>query len=104
MRRLELKLTRKYLPLFGFLIMANPCLGLTDAGTLLLDEGGGRMFIDGQEHSASAMALSGEYPRLYARMAELLATGACDTDFEPMRHVADAFLLGHRKIVDPFYD
>ncbi len=77
---------------------------VTDAGTLLLDEGGGRMFIDGQEHSASAAALSGEYPRLYAHMAELLATGACDTDFEPMRHVADAFLLGHRKIVDPFYD
>ena len=76
----------------------------TDEGHLTLDDGGARMAIDGEPSEAPAAALAGEYPRLYAQMAQLVARGASDTDFEPLRHVADAFLLGRRETVAPFYD
>ena len=76
----------------------------TDAGLLVLDDGGARMLIDGSELCGGKPALSGEYPRLYARMAQLVADGASDADFEPLRHVADAFLLGRRKTVAPFHE
>ena len=76
----------------------------TDAGILTLDKGGARMLIDGVEQSQGTDALSGEYPRLYARMAQLVADGASDADFEPLRHVADAFLLGRRETVTSFFE
>lgn len=76
----------------------------TDAGTLALHDGGARMVIDGAEHSAEAFTLTGEYPRLYDNMARLVATGDSDVDLAPMRHVADAFLLGRRETVAPFHD
>ena len=45
----------------------------------------------------------GEYPALYARMAELVRRGASDVDLAPMVHVADALTLGRREIVAPFH-
>ena len=47
-------------------------------------------------------SIMGEYPALYARMAELVKTGASEVDLAPMVHVADALTLGRRKIVEPF--
>ena len=44
----------------------------------------------------------GEYPSLYARFAELVEAGESDVDREPLRIVADAFLVGRREIVEPF--
>ncbi len=76
----------------------------TDAGTISLEDGGARMIVDGVAKGEDDDALSGEYPRLYARMAELVANGQSDVDFEPLRHVADAFLLGRRKAVAAFHD
>lgn len=71
----------------------------TDDGTLKLREGGARLFIDGAEQ---AVAQGGEYPRLYARFAELVAAGASDVDLRPLQLVADAFLVGERHTVAPF--
>ena len=76
----------------------------TDAGTLVLEDGGARMSVNGVPHGPTEEALSGEYPRLYARMAGLLAAGGSDADFEPLQLVADAFLLGHRKTTAAFFD
>ncbi|MBY6160808.1 Gfo/Idh/MocA family oxidoreductase [Mameliella alba] len=76
----------------------------TDQGVLALHDGGARMIVDGVEQSADGPALTGEYPRLYARMAELVASGQSDTDLSPLRHVADAFLLGRRVLTAPFVD
>ncbi|MGR3322524.1 MAG: Gfo/Idh/MocA family protein [Pseudooceanicola sp.] len=73
----------------------------TDQGSMLLENGGGKLSIDGRDE-AGAPGLSGEYPRLYARMAELVARGGIDMDLSPMRHVADAFTLGRRVTVAPF--
>lgn len=75
----------------------------TDAGTMLLLDGGARLQIDGREAAAAGGgALAGEYPRLYAKMAALVARGGIDMDLAPMRHVADAFTLGRRVTVARF--
>ncbi len=71
----------------------------SDEGKLLLSHGGARMAIDGREVSAGP---DREYPSLYARFADLVQTGASDVDLRPMTHVADAFLLGRRHVVEPF--
>ncbi|MEO1853318.1 MULTISPECIES: Gfo/Idh/MocA family oxidoreductase [Chromohalobacter] len=73
----------------------------TDAGPLALTQGGSCLRI-GDE-----IVLKGddvEYPGLYARFAELIARGESDVDVAPLRHVADAFLLGKRVEVEAFHE
>ena len=74
----------------------------TNAGTLALRMGGNRLEIDGVE-LAGENSIMGEYPALYARMAELVAKGQSEVDLAPATHVADAFTLGRRITTDPFY-
>nr|WP_255763764.1 Gfo/Idh/MocA family oxidoreductase [Pelomonas sp. P7] len=71
---------------------------LTSTGRLRLSHGGGALEIDGQPVAADA-ALAGEYPRLYARFAELCAAGRSEVDWRPFQLVADAFLIGERRTV-----
>lgn len=75
----------------------------TDGGTLLLEDGGGRLTLDGQDAAPAQDALAGEYPRLYKRMADLVRWGNSDMDLRPMVLVADALTLGARHITDPFH-
>jgi len=70
----------------------------TTSGHLRLSHGGGTLLIDGQPVAADA-ALAGEYPRLYARFAELCAAGQSEVDWRPFQLVADAFLIGERRVV-----
>ena len=74
----------------------------TDAGTLALRMGGNRLEIDGVE-MAGENSIMGEYPALYARMAELVAKGQSEVDLAPATHVADAFALGRRITVPAFH-
>ncbi len=79
----------------------------TDAGAMVLADGGARLAIDGvaqEAASGSSHALSGEYPRLYARMAALVRNRAIDMDVAPLAHVADAFLIGRRVNVEAFVE
>ncbi|MBQ2263174.1 MAG: Gfo/Idh/MocA family oxidoreductase [Loktanella sp.] len=76
---------------------------VTDAGTLSLQNGGADMTIDGASCAAPEAALSGEYPRLYSRMAELVHAGQSELDTRPMALVADCFVIGDRISVDPFH-
>lgn len=63
----------------------------TDAGRLLLQDGGKILTIDGvAPPPADGM---GEYPRLYRRFARLIAEKAGEVDVRPLQLVADAFLL-----------
>ncbi|MCB1339824.1 MAG: Gfo/Idh/MocA family oxidoreductase [Pseudooceanicola sp.] len=71
----------------------------TDAGTMVLSEGGARLTVDGVEQ---AHGPNREYPRLYANMTRLVAEGGIDMDLAPMRHVADALALGARHPVAAF--
>ena len=70
----------------------------TLTGTLKLSNGGATLAIDGKI-LASETGLAGEYPRLYARLAELVTAGKSEVDWRPFQLVADAFLIGERKIV-----
>ena len=73
----------------------------TDGGQLTLSGGGKRMAVDGKVMDDAAEA---EYRVLYRRFVELTSRGASDVDLAPFRLVADAFLLGKRKIVESFED
>ncbi|UNK56719.1 Gfo/Idh/MocA family oxidoreductase [Pseudoxanthomonas daejeonensis] len=76
-------------------------VALTDAGEMLLSEGGARLSIDGRVvHEQPEQ----EYPMLYRRFAAIIRAGESDVDLAPLRHVADAFMLGRRRQVDAFHD
>ncbi|MEQ4575539.1 MAG: Gfo/Idh/MocA family oxidoreductase [Gammaproteobacteria bacterium] len=73
----------------------------TDAGEMVLSEGGAKLSVDGKPvHEAPER----EYPMLYERFAEIIRAGRSDVDLAPLRHVADAFMLGRRKVVEAFFD
>lgn len=67
----------------------------TDAGELALRMGGNVLEIDGKP-SAGENSIMGEYPALYARMADLVRRSDSEVDLSPMVHVADALTLGER--------
>ncbi|WLR93816.1 Gfo/Idh/MocA family protein [Shinella zoogloeoides] len=73
----------------------------TEAGEMVLSEGGAKLSIDGKlVHEEPEQ----EYPMLYKRFAEIVKAGKSDVDLAPLRHVADAFMLGRRKFVEAFHD
>ncbi len=71
----------------------------TDAGRLVLHDGGATLAIDGV---AQPVADTGEYSALYRRFAALIAAGRSDCDLAPLELVADAFLIGDRRNVAAF--
>jgi D-galactose 1-dehydrogenase len=73
----------------------------TDGASLVLSGGGASLAIDGRVVSQAPEA---EYDGIYARFAGLIAARQSDVDIAPLRHVADAFMLGRRTIVAPFHD
>ena len=73
----------------------------TAAGQVKLSDGGARLWINGEEQPLDKEA---EYPSLYRRFAALVKAGRSDVDVAPLRHVADAFMLGRRKVVEAFHD
>ncbi|MBL0371246.1 Gfo/Idh/MocA family oxidoreductase [Rhizobium sp. KVB221] len=73
----------------------------TEAGNMRLADGGAKLFIDG---ALAYEAPEEEYPNLYRRFASIVKAGTSDADISPLTHVADAFMLGRRKIVEAFED
>lgn len=72
----------------------------TDAGsTIALHDGGARLVIDGQE---TVLDERREYPSIYDRFAALVALGQSEVDAEPLRIVADAFLVAQREPASRF--
>jgi D-galactose 1-dehydrogenase len=73
----------------------------TEAGQMILSSGGAKLAIDGRAvHEEPEQ----EYPMLYRRFAEIVRAGKSDADVAPLQHVADAFMLGRRKVVEAFFD
>lgn len=73
----------------------------TDAGQMVLSEGGAKLSVDGTlMHEEPEQ----EYPMLYKRFAQIIKSRKSDVDLAPLRHVADAFMLGRRKVVEAFHD
>jgi len=76
-------------------------LAETDNGRMVLSGGGAKLAIDGKVVHDEPEA---EYPMLYKRFAEIVRAGASDVDLAPLQHVADAFMLGKRNVVEAFFD
>ncbi|SLN33006.1 Gfo/Idh/MocA family protein [Pseudooctadecabacter jejudonensis] len=74
-------------------------LTATDGTAVQLKEGGNRCIVDGADQSLAEL---GEYPALYARMADLVRKGQSDVDLAPMVHVSDIMTLCERETVDAF--
>lgn len=72
----------------------------TQDATYTLKDGGAVLNMDGEPLPVSGL---GEYPALYAHMAQLVREGRSDVDLSPMIHVADAFSLARRRTVAPFH-
>ncbi|MBD8621897.1 Gfo/Idh/MocA family protein [Pseudomonas sp. CFBP 13727] len=70
-------------------------------GWLRLTHGGAHLLIDDVPQT---LATTGEYPLLYHYFAQLIEAGRSDTDLQPLRLVADGFLLGQRETVADFLD
>jgi D-galactose 1-dehydrogenase len=73
----------------------------TDAGPVILSGGGARL---GAGDDVEIDLAKAEYQALYRRFVDLVATGSSDVDLAPLRLVADAFMRGRRRIVEPFED
>ena len=73
----------------------------TDKGKMVLSGGGTRLAVDGTVVHDEPEA---EYPQLYRRFAEIVRAGISDVDLAPLQHVADAFMLGKRNVVEAFFD
>jgi D-galactose 1-dehydrogenase len=71
----------------------------TASGQLTLGSGGRRLVHNGRTLVDEQKA---EYRAIYRHFVELVANGVSDVDLSPLAHVADAFLLGRRRNVEPF--
>lgn len=73
----------------------------TNAGELRLSKGGSELYIGGNEQASGP---DREYAGIYERFAKLIRSRQSDTDYQPLRIVADSFLCGERKVVAHFED
>jgi D-galactose 1-dehydrogenase len=73
----------------------------TDDGWLTLSAGGAKLTYAGV---ALVDEKKVEYPALYRHFIDLIRRNASDVDLTPLVHVADAFMLGRRRVVDAFED
>lgn len=73
----------------------------TDAGRLTLSSGGRCLVHDDRTLVDEKQA---EYRNVYRRFVELIANRESDVDLSPLVHVADAFMLGRRRDVEPFIE
>lgn len=72
----------------------------TDAGQVLLDRGGHRLFLP--DGTMTAGGEDREYARLYDRFAALVPCGASDVDARPLMLAGDALLVGVPSAIDAF--
>ncbi|TPP07193.1 Gfo/Idh/MocA family protein [Rhizobium glycinendophyticum] len=73
----------------------------TNEGELRLSKGGSELYIGGKEQASGP---DREYAGIYERFAKLIRSRQSDTDYQPLRIVADSFLCGERKVVAHFED
>ncbi len=69
-----------------------------DGAELTLKDGGAALHVDGAliAPPAAPDPLRAEYVGVYSEFRDLIAARACGVDLAPLRHVADAFMLGKR--------
>lgn len=67
---------------------------------LVLSSGGGKLTVGGEAQSATGR---GEYRAIYDEFARLVENRTSHVDIEPLRLVADAYMIGQREVAPPFY-
>jgi predicted dehydrogenase len=70
----------------------------TDGTTVLLEDGGARLSIDGVEQTLGG---PGEYADIYRAFVDLIDERRSSVDLRPLRLVADCLLASRREIVEP---
>lgn len=73
----------------------------SDRGRLVIGKSGAALSVDDEPIDVGKNHV--EYPAVYARFAELVRAGESEVDLRPMRHVADAFLIGRHERTEPFH-
>lgn len=73
----------------------------TEEGNLHLSDGGNKISIN---DDLVFDAPEAEYDGIYQRFAQILDNHQSDVDIMPLKHVADAFMLGKRNEVEAFID
>ena len=68
-----------------------------DGASVVLKDGGARLFIDGTERQVSGL---GEYPDIYREFVDLIDQRRSSVDVRPLRLVADCFLAASRTQVE----
>ena len=68
-----------------------------DGASVVLKDGGARLFIDGTEQQVSGL---GEYPDIYREFVDLIDQRRSSVDVRPLRLVADCFLAASRTQVE----
>jgi len=64
-----------------------------------LKKGGHELWIN---EAQCELPVEGEYPSLYDHFCKLIRNGSSDVDVAPLRHVADAFMLGEHIVTEAF--
>jgi len=76
----------------------------TTKGVMTLSDGGAKLSMDGTEQAVPKHSEHGEYEAIYAKFEQVIKTKTSAVDLQPLKLVADAFLLGNRQIVEAFTD
>jgi D-galactose 1-dehydrogenase len=76
----------------------------TNKGVVALRDGGASLSVNGNPIELPSASEHGEYEAIYHHFAEIIKRQCCDVDLSPLKLVADAFLLGDRKLTDAFID
>lgn len=74
----------------------------TNRGVLSLSNGGNTLHVDGELIDGPGQSEHGEYEAIYANFVNVVSKRVNNIDLQPLKLVADAFLLGNRTIVDAF--
>ncbi len=75
----------------------------TDQGLLQVKDGGAILVVDGHKLDLPPYSEHGEYEAIYADFAQLVYGGNSDVDLQPLKLVADAFLLAKHEQVSAFH-
>lgn len=77
---------------------------ITADHSIKIIDGGAKLLLDNKEVDLPEHSEHGEYETIYARFAEVIRAGVSDVDLQPLKLVADAFLLGDKEELEAFID
>lgn len=74
----------------------------TNKGLLSLTDGGNKLWLEGEPLAVPEHSEHGEYEAIYQNFANVVRNRQNNVDLQPLKLVADTFMLGNRVMVDAF--